>query len=292
MVNKKARYKSEWKPFSELRTVQQDISELGYKKEYIEEHKLEETKIFHCGNMINGVMSFFEPLEVKAEGSKIFWRYNENHAHADVPDVFETQFGTFNNHNHGEFTSWLGKDDYDGLLEEEGEINRLWGRNDFFIEGNYCDMFDCGEYAYAVSNLMHMGLGEFKIVRVDKNLEAVTLYENYQNDCYTRLEYAGRYQNATGYVIIATGFRELECKGDKREFQKITILFQVDEKGNCIKINEWNILISSANSMVTVGDYVYFGQNKMITQLDVLSGEMIFFTNKTDEELSALVNIW
>ena len=39
------------------------------------------------------------------------------------------------------------------LPEKEKEINSLFGRDDFFIEGNYCDMFDCGEYAYAVSNL-------------------------------------------------------------------------------------------------------------------------------------------
>lgn len=33
---------------------------------------------------------------------------------------------------------------------------------DYLVDGNYCDMFDCGEYCYAISNLMHLGLGEFK----------------------------------------------------------------------------------------------------------------------------------
>ncbi len=157
MADKKIRHTSEWKPFSDLRSVQQKISGLGYKKEYIEKHNLNETKIFHWSNSITGVMNYFEPLEVMAEGDEIFWRYNENHIHKDEPETFETQFGTFNNHNHGEFTSWLGKDDYEGLPEREREVNSLFGRGDFFIEGNYCDMFDCGEYAYAVSNLMHGG---------------------------------------------------------------------------------------------------------------------------------------
>ncbi len=287
----KIRHTSEWKSFSELRPIQENISGLGYNKEYIEEHKLNETKIFHCSNLITGVMNYFEPLEVMVEGNEIFWRYNENAVHMGAPEVFETQFGTFNNHNHGEFTSWLGKDDYVGLLDKERERNRLFGRDDFFIEGNYCDMFDSGEYTYAVSNLMHLGMGAFKIVRIDKNLEAVIMYENYRNNDHTRLEYAGRFKNAAGYGIIAGGSREEDRKENKSKFQKITILFQIDENGNCVNSSEWNLSISSSNSMAAVGDYVYFGQNKMVTRLNVLTGETAFFTNKSDEEIDALVKM-
>lgn len=292
MAEKKIRHTSEWKSFSELRPVQHDISNLGYKKEYIAEHELEEIKIFHWSDMVEGIMNFFEPLEVKAEGSEVFWRYNENCVYLEEPESFETQFGVFNNHNHGEFTSWLGKDDYEGLPEKEKEINSLFGRDDFFIEGNYCDMFDCGEYAYAVSNLMHMGLGIFKIMRIDKNLEAVAMYENDRNNEHIRLEYAGRFANADGYIVIVSGSRELEHEAEKREFQDITILFQIDRNGNCMKSKEWSFSISSANSMVAVGDYVYFGQNKMVTRLNTQTGETAFFTNKTDEELVALVKMW
>ena len=62
-------YTSDWNHFSELRIVQQNISGLGYKKEYIKKHKLEKTKKPHCSNMINGVINFYEPLEVKQEGN-------------------------------------------------------------------------------------------------------------------------------------------------------------------------------------------------------------------------------
>lgn len=68
----KIRHTSEGKPFSELRPVQQNISSLGYNKEYLEEHKLNETKIFHWSNLIIGVMNYFEPLEVMVEGNEIF----------------------------------------------------------------------------------------------------------------------------------------------------------------------------------------------------------------------------
>lgn len=282
---------SEWKPFSELKTVQQSISELGYKKEYIEKHKLEETKIFHCCNTITGVINFFEPLEVKKEGGEIFWRYNEARVSMDIPETFETQFGIFNNHNHGEFPSWLGKDDYEGLPEKEKEIHRLFGRSDFFLYGNYCDMFDCGEYVYAISNLTHMGSGKFKILRIDKNLTALEMYDNYSGKDHTHLEYAGRFPSAAGYVVIAGGIRETECKEHKSGFQKIALLFTIDENGNCSISNEWNISISSVNSMAALGDHVYFGQNKMVSRMNILSGEIEFFTNKTDEEISTLTAV-
>ena len=139
---------------------------------------------------------------------------------------------------------------------------------------------------------MHLGLGIFKIIRINKKLEAVAMYENYHNNKHTRLEYAGRFQNTEGYVVIASGSRELENDGDRRKYQDITILFQISRNGKCIKSCEWNFSISSANSMVGKGDYVYFGQNKMITRLNIQSGETVFFTNKTDEEIAALVNIW
>ena len=291
MGEEKIKHTSEWRPISELRHVQSDISLLGYNKEFIEEHGLNETKSFHWGSMSTGVMCYFEPLEVRANGDEILWRYNENHAHMDVPEQFETQLGIFNNHNHGEFSSWLGRDGYDGCSEEQKEINRLLGRDDYFIEGNYCDMFDCGKYSFAISNEMHMGLGMFKIIRIDKNLEAVTMYDNYKGDEYTRLEYAGRFHNSEGYVVITSGSKELERKEDKREYQKITFLFQIDRKGNCRISKEWDFSISYANSMAAVGDYVYFGQNKMITRLDVKTGEIRYFTDKTDEELAALVSV-
>lgn len=40
------------------------------------------------------------------------------------------------------------------------------------------------------------------------------------------------------------------------------------------------------------GDYVYFGQNKMIIYLNTQSRETVFFTNKIDEEIATLINIW
>lgn len=292
MGNKKKRITSDWEIFSELKPVHQDISEMGYKKEYIEKYNLSETKFFHWSNSVTGVVCYYEPLEVKVAEDKVFWRYNEKHVHRDIPEAFVTQFGTFNNHNHGEFASWLEKDENGGLAEKEEETNSSFGQVAFYEEGNFCDMFDCGEYVYVVSNLMHMGLGIFKMIRIDKNLGVETIYENYRDDNHTRLDYLGRYKIADGYVVVVSGVREMRHPGNKNEFQDITILFQIDVNGNCYIRSEWEISISSANSMVSDGNYIYFGQNKMVTRLNILTGEMDFFTNKMDEELAALVGVW
>ena len=46
-MSDKKRFTSEWMLISELKPVEIDISDFGYKKEYIEEHGLNETKVFH-----------------------------------------------------------------------------------------------------------------------------------------------------------------------------------------------------------------------------------------------------
>ena len=291
MSKKEDRFVSEWKPFSELKRIPDDISELGYRREYIDEHKLEETKVFHWGSA-EGAVCFYEPIEVKKEGDDILWRVNENHVHMDVPEEFETQFGVFINHNNGEFTSWLEKDNYHGLSTEEKMMKKAFGMGDYMVDGNYCDMFDCGEYCYAISNLMHLGLGEFKIIRIDKNLEIETMYDNHSN-WFERLEYLGRFQKDGNHMIIASGCREAEKnRKENTEQQDITLLFCIDEHGNCSIQREWNIIISEANSIAAFGDHVYFGQNKMVTRLNFETGDVEYYTDKSDEELAVLINVW
>lgn len=280
--------KSEWRPISELRAIEQDISSLGYVKEYIKANKLRKKKTPRVSSS-SGQVDFLEPLEVKEEGGEVFYRENDHHEYAGVPETFETQYGTFINHYNGEFSSWLGKEGYDGFSEEEKERYRFLGWDDYYIEGNYCDMFDCGEYSYAISNILHMGLGWFKIVRIDKNLEAVIMYDNSGVRGWFSLEYMGRFQNEKGYILIVSGMEELKREqNEKRNFQDKTILFQIDSDGKCSISKEWKIQISSPNNMAVAGDFIYFGQNRMVTRLNMISGELTYFTNKNDDELAAL----
>lgn len=276
MSNESKKYlTTEWQPISDLTPVKEDISEYGYSAEYIEANKLKDKKDFHCSSSITGRVNYHEHLEVKQKGNTVLFRENDNYEYTDSPEKFYTQHGLFINHNNGEFSSWL---------ETE---------NGFELNGNFCDMFDCGEYSYAVSNLMHLGLGHLKIVKIKANLQYEILYDTYTFESWHCLEYIGYFRNDRGAVIIASGFTEAETEqNEERNFQNKTLLFQISKNGDFGIIKEWNFSISSPNSMVKKENFLYFGQNKMVTRLDLSNGEISYYTNKSAEELASLGELW
>ena len=149
-------------------------------------------------------------------------------------------------------------------------------------------MFDAGEYSYVISNLMHLSMGLFQVFRIDKNLEVKKIFST--ENVWDRIEYEGRFQRESEQYIIASGAYRMNEKDDNKYiFRKRTLLFRVDKSGGFNIDNEWDIGISSANSLVNAGEFVYFGQNKMITRLNTKSGQIDFFTNKNDEELATLI---
>jgi hypothetical protein len=283
---------TEWQPVSALREIEIDISGLGYSKEYIEKNHLSEKKSSHWINYITGQMCFYEFLELKVKTEKVYWRENDNISfREDIPEFFQTQFGHFNNHNNGEFESWLGKEACDGISAKGSEKRSFFEKEEYSIRGNFCDMFDCGEYSFAVSNLMHLGLGQFKIVRIDKTLTVSTPFTTDNADGWFALKYLGRFHNEKGYILLASGFIEIVPRLDKkREFKKRTVLFQIDTSGDCYISKEWEIEIPAACNYVYQRDHVFFGHNKMITRLDLESGDLKYLTNKNDEELEVLKN--
>ena len=283
---------SEWRQFSELTAIDKDISGLGYKREYIEEHQLKEAKTLLGSGTVSGVINFDEPLEVKAEGDEIVWRQIEKRVYWDAPETFNTQFGLFINHNNGEFASWLEKANDETTSLKEGEEYGIFDEDDFFVPGNYCDMFDFGDYTYAVSNLMHLSIGNFKIIKIDGSITAETLYENISERTIEPLEYLGRFKKGDAWYIIASGFVMVEHDDKDRNYKKRTLLLRIDKDGNFSISKEWEIEISRINSMAVNGDYVYFGQNKMVSRLNISSGEISYYTNKSNEEIAALTTMW
>lgn len=284
MSNKKGRFVSDWRPVSELRRVEQDISDWGYQKKYIRASKLDEKK-YYCWGCEGKEMCLIEPLEVDMQENTVYYRENETRFNRDIPEVFDTQFGRFNNYNNGEFDSWLGKPCNERISKNELFFGFL-NRSDYFIEGNYCDMFDCGDYCYAVSNLMHMALGLFKVVRIGSGLDAVTVYDRVREEGETSFEYEGRFKNEKGFILVVSGST---YSSQTRQRRDRTLLIQIDTEGSCSVIREWNFKISHANSLVEDNGFIYFGQNKLITRLNEKTGELSFFTNKNDEELNAIV---
>ena len=285
-------YRNDWKSILELKQIEVDISDFAYSKEFIEKNKLDEIKSLRDGYW-DGSVNFFELIEVKKIDDSVFYRETSDINNFEIPNVFETQYGRFNNHNNGEFPSWLGKEDYKGLTKKERKRHRLFSRDDYYIEGNFCDMFDCGQYSYAVSELHHLAGRWFKIVRIDKNLEATILYENNFFGEGTFLEFHGWFENEFGCIVVTSGFTILEDeKFKERKIIYNTTLFQIDYDGNWSIAKTWEIKIPTSNSVALCWDQLYFGHNKMVTRLNINSGEFAYFTNKSDEELAALNNIW
>ena len=95
----------------------------------------------------------------------------------------------------------------------------------------------------------------------------------------------GRFVKDDIMYVLVSGYAM--CP-DGKGFDEETILFQIAKDGTVSAFKEWNFELTHANSIAFDGRHVYLGRNKMITSLDVVSGECRYFTNKTEEEMAAL----
>lgn len=289
-------YVSDWYPISMLRPIEEDISFAAYTNEYINANKLKEKKRANCSSEVPVYHAcFFEPIEVQEKDCEILWRENDDLEHSRAPKSFVTQFGSYINHDNGEFSSWIEIDDgkTPSNNHSSGMSNR-WKISKTAIDGNFQDVFDCGPYVFAVSNLMHLGLGSLSVIRIGKDLQPVTMYDNIaartsgSGSCF---EYFGKYRDKDGYVLIVSGFTydwpRSKYPGTDN-LKKSTCLFRVCENGSFAISKEWNIMISSSNSFAVKDGYAWFGQNKMVSRLDLNSGDLRYYTNKTNEELVGL----
>lgn len=270
----KKKMKNEWRLISELRPIETDISNLGYRKHYADVHELAKEKYKVWSSEVNGTACFYEPLELKEENGELFYREKFEPEYVEEVEYFETQLGTVENHDCGEFDSWME-------IQNEGQKLKF--------EGNYCDMFDCGAYTYAVSNLLHMCLGTFKIIRMGRDYEATELFNNdwyALSDEYrgTKLEYVGRFNEEYGYILIASG----QKKDEESEEQSVTFLFRIDENGEYCVYKEFDFYMPICISVIEQGENLYFGCNKMVIQFNKNSGKLAYYTNKSDEEIASL----
>lgn len=280
---------AEWRPVSELRIVEKDISGYGYYKAIDDSLESEEEQ--WCSYYSSGQVILSESLEVKEENGTVYFRENSHHLYRDIPETFQTQFGTLYNYNNGEFVSWLGKKDYRNIAEGEPYFCCSCP-DDEAIKGHFCDVFDCGNYSFAVSNLMHFGAGRFRIVRIDKDFNGINLFDTSDYCEGTALEYHGYFRNETGFAVLASGtIKAATGCSKKRKTQDRIFLFQICGDGSCTIKKEWKGILSSSNSMAALGDFVYLGQNKMVTCLNIETGESVYFTNKKEEDLAALHEI-
>lgn len=259
---------------------------MGYKNDYIMETGLNKERRYDW--QTPKAVCFLEPLEVKVEGEDVYWRENETRTDNDIPDYFHTQLGYFSNYNNGEFDSWLAWPRKEGPSDESTD-----SYFNCFIEGNFCDMFDLGDYIYAIDNNTCWGLGDFRIVKIDRNLKHEAIYDNDQMNSNLSLFFLGRYEKGDDCYVLASGWYDKGWGDDVVErFNYKTIIFCIGGNGEFHVVNEWETKIPFANSFVVADDYAYIGHNKMITRLNLVTGETEFYTNKSSEEIAAMVEVY
>lgn len=291
MTDRQNGYVSDWKPVSVLKQIDHSIADLGYSIEYARASGLEaEKEASWTSYQPEERVCYFEPLEVKEENGIVWFRENDSipYVEAREPESFQTQFGTFRNHNNGEFMSWMEWEDPDHPVTDVFDMGRFAPRGDNAVDGNFCDMFDCGPYAFAISNLMHLGSGSFSVIRFDGTLETKEVFAN-GKESFSCLEYLGRYRDDDGFVIIASGS---ECSAPELfaydAMQPKTFLLRLSRDGKCTVLRECDFRLSSSTGLLLADGCVWVGQNKMVSCLDPSSGEVKYYTHKSDDALAAL----
>ena len=76
----------------------------------------------------------------------------------------------------------------------------------------------------------------------------------------------------------------------ENEWRPITELRQIDHDISDYK--ELDFMIPSSNSLVRKNSCICFGNNNMVTCLDIQSGAVCYLTNKNEEEIKALSSMW
>ena len=259
--------------FSRLKEIEEDVSGYGYKAEYVNQNNLagEEDLWF---NEYTGVKNVYEPLEVKVINNNVVWQENKDiDRFKESPKIFKTQFGCFDNYDKGEFGGHLSIHDKDEEL----------------IDGNFCDMFDFGEYVWGISNLLHLLSGTLKIIRINKNIDVEVLYDNEFKEPFESYSYLGRIEDGSSCFIVASGSVS-SYVDNKQKFDDKTVIFKLDKDGNFEIFREFDFRISDVNSMCMIDDCIYFGRNRLVTVLDLRYNSIKHYTNKDKNALNHLIN--
>ena len=265
-----------WYTLDTLHKIDKDIAEYGYKESYANKYGLDDNQTNLWGSSESGVRNISEPIKIKLHNGKVMWKSLPDYNWlGEERKTFKTQLGVFDNEDRGEFGGSL----------------YIHGRKKSLIDGNFCDMFDFGEYTYAISNLLHLWSGTLKIVRLDKNLGIKILFNNeFQVYNFTSYEYLGHTIIDDVCYIIASGNQEYRENG-RQMFKEKTVVFKVDINGNFDVFKEFNFTLSYVTSLCMLNNCIYFGRNREVTKLNLETGVLEHYTHKDEEALNNLVSL-
>lgn len=223
-------------------------------------------------DLSNGIVWFYEPMLVDNRKGDIVWRASTVWQR-EILDSFDTKFGCFENHNNGEFTSWLGRDG-------------------FRVEGNFEAVFDYGDFVYAVSNQRHFGLGTFGLLRIDSALDSKWLYKTRYIDAndWESFFYLGRFMEQDCMKLFLSGREKCyQPDGTPGELRDKSKILQIGADGTFSVAGDYDYAFGSANNVATLGDRLYFGLNNMVKGLDLRTGTEEYYTDKPQDVVEELM---
>lgn len=261
-----------WREFSKLRRIDADISQAGYSFAYAKEHRLFDKLRVQMEDLSQGIVWFYEPMLVENREGEIVWRASTVW-HREIPDVFDTKFGRFENHHNGEFTSWL----------EQGS---------FRVEGNFEAVFEYGDFVYAVSNQRHFGLGRFGLLQIDQALRSKWLYRTRHVDAndWESFFFLGTSREADGVKVFLSGREKCHAvDGASGELHDKSKILQIGADGTFAVVGDYDFAFGDANNVATFGDRLYFGLNNMVKVLDLKTGAEAYYTNQPQDVVEELM---
>lgn len=309
-----------WRPVSELRVIDEDISRRAYKLDHVKRIGLDPETI---PQDINGNYRIPEPVFVAEDKGAVYFDTRLSGPFLERNGSFLTQLGLINTYSYGEGGGCLIIMDPDRPLSfaPHGGGSFVFTPPEFkeyeregkLLYGNFIDVFDLGEYTYAIDS-SYFPEGNLSIKRIKKDLNHECIYKNSINERITflrhgeefkrfreksgtadthytsrelRISYIGRFDEQEGIVAVASGMQYLR-KEDKtgRDIVYLTIMFRLFKNGDINILDEFK---AESNSVAATGEYVYFGNERMVTRYNRSTGEKTFLTYKTEDEVAEMV---
>ncbi len=239
-------------------TLERHIADRNYRME----DDLDYKDRIHCADMVE--------LRVLTDGGgqdEVCFRRRDIIRGYYPSQSFDTKFGVFKSKDEGEFG---------------GVLTTPSGKN---IEGNFVDVFESGDYVYAITSLSHLMLREFKLYRFHSADKYEIVYQNGANSrIRENLSYEIRgYGEESAFVLISGCDYLLDQHGHYRDYERHTRLIEIknDKIAVVADIPYW---FHYTYNMVIFSGKAYIGMDKMMAVLSLSDGSVELFTCLSIEE--------
>lgn len=256
-----------WKPLSDMRVTTNNISGWNYSNEYAVKHK----KYVGCETIAIRFDQKGEveccALDIRKEG-------------IEQPATYQTALGTFVTNNQGEFGG--------ELTLPNGEI----------MQGNFCEIIECGNHVYAIDSCEHMGRGHFSLYSFSNNEKKEYVYSsntrdifqsimNDEKELYDNLVY-GAHCVCNGELYVVINGYKLYDKGCVKEYWGCSRLLVVSD-GSVKQVIEFEENFSRINELIVRNSKAYITMDKLLAVIDIKNENYKLYTILSESDEADIV---